>query len=159
MYGSRINEAKNACINLIQETLDLNIHRLGIITFGSRVQMISNLTQNKDKLIAAVKNVISNGSTNMSDAIKLAYDSYDNNKSNKAIILITDGQPDNYELTHYIANKAKSHGVSIATIGVHDADETFLRRISGDTNLTFMVNNISKLSETFGEAVVNLLRK
>lgn len=161
MSGNRITQAKTACEKLILEILDLNIHRLGLITFESKVQMMCRLTQNKRTLLEAVKAVGVGGSTNMDGAIRLATNELCGveNSNNKAVILITDGAPDSASIALREAEKARNSGISIATIGVYGAVESFLKDISYDANLNFMVGNIEKLADTFGKAVANLLRK
>ena len=186
MDGKRMEEAQNACRKLIMETLDLDVHRLGLITFGSQAKLLCSLTQDKRGLLKAVEEagVSLMGSTNMSEAIRMGrnelrqyysssrsnsglfaellstlYGRERDNSRNKAMILITDGDPDNSRTTLQEAAAARNSQISIATIGVYGAVEEFLRKVSDDSNLCFMVNNIEKLSDTFGQAVANLLRK
>lgn len=159
MSGRKIEEAKKACIKLIQNTLDLSTHRLGIIAFGSHIKELCKPTQNRAELMYAVDRIVIEGSTNMSGAISRANDELAHSKNKKAIIVITDGDPDSKSETNKCAKIAQSKNIAIATIGVQGADNTYLRKLSGDDNLSFKVENIEKLSDTFGQAVENLLRK
>jgi len=95
----------------------------------------------------------------MDRAITHAKDELSDSVNKKAVIIITDGYPNSTTSTDRAASNAKSSGISIATIGVQGADKGYLAKIASDENLCFMVDNISKLSETFGKAVENLLRK
>lgn len=161
MYGRKMEEAKSACRKLIEKTLDLSAHRLGLITFGSTVNEECTLTHSRNSLLRAVDRVSINGSTNMQGAVLRAYRNFRNNNQNRAqaILLITDGAPDDQKETMQVARTAQESGISIATIGVQGADQNYLRRLSKDENLSFMVNDMEKLSDTFGQAVQNLLRK
>lgn len=159
MSGDKIVEAKNACIKLIQETLDLKTHRLGIITFGSRENLLCRLTKDKGELMYAIDRVRIAGSTSMDSAINRATDELVHSTNKKAIIIVTDGDPDSKGATTKAANRAKAEGIAIATIGVQGAYKRYLSELSGDSKLNFMVDNISKLSDTFGQAVENLLIK
>lgn len=159
MRGKRIEEAKSACVKLIQETLDLRVHRLGIITFGFKDKLLCGLTKDKQELMLAIDRVEIDGNTNMSSAIVHAKDELIHSINDKAIILITDGAPNSKEKSIRVAEEARKCGISIATIGVHKADKNFLRQLSNDDKLNFMVDNISELSGIFGEAVKNLLQK
>ena len=199
MDGKRMEEAQNACRKLIKETLDLRVHRLGLITFGSQAKLLCSLTQDKGSLLTAVKEagVSIYGSTNMSAAIRMGrnelrpddsssrsnsssplgtfgilkallgedhstsmmFDRERDDSRNKAMILITDGDPDNRQFVLQEAEAARNRQIAIATIGVYGAVEEFLRKVSDDSSLCFMVDNIEKLSDTFGQAVANLLRK
>ena len=99
------------------------------------------------------------GSTNMSDALSIAQQEFSRSAGRKAIILITDGDPDRYDATRLAAQSVKAQNIDIAAIGVQDAKLSYLRELASARNLCFMVKDASKLSETFGEAVENLLRK
>lgn len=158
LYG-RISEAKAACSKLISETLDLRTHMLGIITFGSDAHSVCGLTQDRNKLLTSVNSISTFGTTNMSDAFVMADKKLASSNHEKAVIVITDGIPNAPYSAKQLADTLKSHDISIATIGVQDADNNFLRSISSGDNLSFMVKDISKLSDTFGQAVQNLLSK
>lgn len=159
MRGKKIAEAKKASAKLIQEILDLSVHRLGIITFGFRDKLLCGLTKDKGQLLYAIDRVEIDGNTNMNSAITHAKDELLHSVNKKAIIIITDGVPNSKTASAKAAEEARDNGIAIATIGVQGADTDYLRQLSADDNLNFMVNNISQLSETFGQAVENLLRK
>lgn len=155
----RITQAKMAAIKLVTETLDLNVHRLGIITFGSKAELLCKLTNDKSILVTAIDSINVYGSTEMSGAIGIADEELAKSNNEKAILLITDGDPDNFSNTKNMASKAKEHGISIATIGVQEADEAFLKSIASNSELFFIVDDVSKLADTFGQAVQSLLSK
>lgn len=157
-YG-RIKQAKLACAKLVSETLNLDVHRLGIITFGSKAKLVSELSQDKNSLLTAIDCISTTGSTNMAEALSMADNKLSKSKSDKAIILITDGDPDSVSEAKKKAAAAKANGISIATIGVQDADKSFLKQIASKDDLNFMVNDVAKLADTFGQAVQNLLSK
>lgn len=159
MQGKKIAEAKKASVKLIQEILDLSVHRLGIITFGFRDKLLCGLTKDKGQLMYAIDRVEIDGNTNMNSAITHAKDELIHSGNKKAIIIITDGAPNSKTASAKAAEEARDNGIAIATIGVQGADTDYLRQLSADDNLNFMVSNISQLAETFGQAVENLLRK
>ena len=159
MGGKRIEQAKIAFRTLVNDTLDLNLHRLGLITFGKNSKEVCELTNNKQYLINAVNSIRTNGSTNMTSALNVAYNNLIKCKYEKAIILITDGDPDSVSTALSEAYELKNKGVSIATIGVEDADTEFLAKVASKSDLNFMVNDVSRLGEAFGKAVKNLLSK
>ena len=159
MRGDKIEQAKKACVKLIQEMLDLSVHRLGIITFGDVDTLLCGLTRDKSQLMLAVDRVTVRGQTRMHSAIIHARDELKNSNNKKAIIIITDGAPDSRNGTEMVAKETKEKGISIATIGVDGADSGYLSKIASDDSLNFKVSNIAKLSDTFGQAVENLLRK
>ena len=121
--------------------------------------MLCGLTGNKNELMLSVDRVTINGSTNMSGAIECATRGLKESKNKKAVILITDGSPDSIAATDHAAEAARKDNIAIATIGVQGAKKSYLRNLSKDDNLSFMVDNLDKLSDTFGQAVKNLLSK
>lgn len=159
MRGNKIEQAKKACVKLIQETLDLSVHRLGIITFGDVDKLLCGLTRDKNQLMFAIDRVSVWGQTKMHSAIIHACDELKSSKNKKAMIIITDGSPDSRSATEAAAKETRDKGISIATIGVDGADTNYLNKIASDDGLNFKVSNIAKLSDTFGQAVENLLRK
>ena len=159
MDGKRIKAAKEACCKLVQETLDLSTHRLGIITFGDYINKVCGLTHNKKELLLAIDGVSTYGATHMAKAIEMANEELQKSKNKKAIIIITDGEPYSRYDSEIQAARARDNAISIAAIGVQQADMAFLNVITKDDNLVFNVNSVDKLSETFGQAVENLLRK
>ena len=106
-YENKMKEAKRASLKLIQETLDLNLHRLGIITFGSNERMLCELTNDKGQLMLAIDSVDTSGSTKMDLAIIRAEKELEKSNNKKAIILITDGEPDNKGATERAAESAR----------------------------------------------------
>lgn len=159
MMGKKIEEAKKACIDLIEKTLDLKTHRLGLITFGWYEKLLCELTHNKKQLMHAVDRVAIDGNTDMSGAIKRAEQELSGSQNKKAVIIITDGEPNSRSATEKAADSAKKKGIGIATIGVQGANFSFLETLTEGDDLNFRVTDISKLSDTFGQAVENLLRK
>lgn len=159
MIGERLTQAKIACTKLVNETLDLNTHRLGIITFGNKAELISGLSNDRNALLSAIDVIRISGSTNMSAGMDMANKSLMDSTNDKAIILITDGNPNSTGAVLNRKEEASKLGISIATIGVQDADRDFLSRVASNHDLNFMVNDVEKLADTFGQAVQNLLSK
>lgn len=159
MYGNRIKAAKKACKKLIQETLDLSVHKLGLISFGNFAHVVCELTQDRGALMVGLEQIEVNGSTEMATAIRNATNRLKKSKNRKALIIVTDGEPNSKSETSEEAKKAKELGISIATIGVQNSEMNYLGNLSSDKNLTYNVNNIDSMSEVFGKAVENLLRK
>lgn len=159
MRGEKIKAAQKACSELVNNTLDLSVHRLGIITFGDAIKLMSGLTKNKQELQLAIDRIDVFGMTFMDKAIDKADEMFKNNNNKKAIIIVTDGLPNSKSATTKAAERIRKNDVSIATIGVKGADMKYLSELSQNDELNFKVDNISKLSETFGKAVENLLKK
>ncbi|MBR5154779.1 MAG: VWA domain-containing protein [Alphaproteobacteria bacterium] len=105
--------------------------RIGLILFGTRAYLQSPLTFDKE----AIKNILYNAdagmagnSTSIGDALGLALKSIkdDKNKSNKVIILLSDGESnDGYLSMAEAIDMAEKEGLKVYTIGV-GAENSFL---------------------------------
>ena len=79
------------------------------------------------------------GSTNMTDAIKMAFEKLVNRKGMSAMVIVTDGMPDNPTSAIEAAQKAKEKGIKIIAIGTDDAEQEFLKELASETELSVRV--------------------
>lgn len=122
---NRLQAVKAAASEFIDKRYD---DRIGLVLFGTRAYLQSPLTFDRQ----AVKDILwamdagmAGNSTSIGDALGLALKSIkeDNNKENKVIILLTDGENNDGSLSLPQAiNLAKSEKIKIYTIGVGGAD-------------------------------------
>ncbi len=96
------------------------------------------------------------GTTNLLAALELALNVYTDNPSNtnKVIVLICDGEPDDPELTLQIANQLKLLGISIygVLINSSNSSEYFMKQISDiyvSTDYEHLIHEIKKLDFCF----------
>ena len=162
--GGRMDEAKKACNKLIEEMIDLSVHRLGLVDFTSRAELICGLTQDENKLLDTVAHITTGGSTNMHHAIKIANNELKSSINDKVIIIVTDGRPDNNEEAKAMAKVSKQSGIRVITIGVgNDIDRELMKRLSSvsETNQVefYQINNMNKLAETFKTIINSLSRQ
>lgn len=159
---SRMVDAKNACTSLINDMIDFNVHRLGIVKFTSSATLLNPLTSNKSQLLKTVESITTSGSTNMHDAIKVANNTLKRSENEKVIIIVTDGYPDNENLTKKMANDAKNSGIRVISIGAgHGVDYTLLEKISSNVDKkidSYRIDEMSKLTETFKTIISSLSR-
>ena len=66
----------------------------------------------------------------MAEAIKVARYHLDKSGSTRVIVIATDGRPDNKKAALKEAEKAKSRGIDIITIGTDDANQDFLKQMA-----------------------------
>jgi uncharacterized protein YegL len=112
------------------------VGEVGVVTFSNRAEVRAPLTSlaDKDKLIASLSGVPSDGQTNMDDALAAAEEMLAEGKSGKkAIVFLTDGrnEPRRYQETHLeLARK----NIEIYSVGLSDrADYELLERMAADT--------------------------
>lgn len=62
----------------------------------------------------------------MAAAFDLAAEKLSSSSRGRAVVVVTDGMPDSTDAVLRAANKLKSLGIDIITIGTNDADQRFL---------------------------------
>ena len=90
----KLGEVKNAVKNFINKQ-NLSDNQLGIISFGSKAKINSDLTSEKSSLAKEVEKLQTNGSTRMDLAIEAATKMLSKTDENTEdyILLFTDGKP------------------------------------------------------------------
>ncbi len=158
MSGNPIQLAKNACINLVNDMIDLNYHRLGLISFGSASQIISDLSQDKVHLISKIQTINTSGQTNMTAAFHHSADMLKSSTNSKICILVTDGYPDCSSDVLSVSKKVKEKDIRCITIGAGDIDKNFLMEVASAKTDFHYVNDMSGLKNVF-ENVINSLQR
>ena len=137
MSGSKISEAKQGAVSFAGEAA-LKGYAVGLVSFASDASLISEPAANAG-LAAAVEALQADGGTNMADAINLAIETV-GGRGSRAIVLVTDGEPNNREATIDAATRAKRLGIDIITIGVDGGDAEFLRLLATRPDLATYVS-------------------
>lgn len=158
MVDMPLSQAKTASVMLVNDIIDLHVHRLGIVGFGSRAVEISPLSHNKEKLISCINQLEADGSTDMTGAIRLGRSALEGSKNRKVLMLVTDGGPDNRKGAKNAANEAKEAGLDIITIAAgNGADKHYLVSLATSSKFAFSIENMGQLSEIFKTAVAQYL--
>ena len=116
---NRIERAKRFAMNAVKT---LRSERLGLIIFAGNAYLQTPLTDDYAALniflSSANTNMVSNQGTAISSAIEMAQESFEvENKANKAIIIISDGETHDEEAIAQ-AKAARSEGILTFTVGV-----------------------------------------
>ena len=159
MYGRALSEAKKACNSLLEEMINFDIHRMGLITFDSTAHKLSGLSKNKEKLKSYISDILASGGTNMVSALQFAYDELNKSKREKVVIIVTDGYPDSMAETLNFAAKLKFADMRIIAIGVGSGIEyDFLKHLAGMDD-AYKLDNMSELRNTFKEVIMKVTEK
>ena len=137
MAGENIKQAKDGAIGYYREAQKKG-YSVGLIKFSSSAEHLLKPQNEDTKLISAIQKMYTSGSTNMSDAIRMATEKLGRN-GERIICIVTDGMPDNESATLDEANNAKSLGIDIMTIGTDNADKTFLQKLATRKELSIKV--------------------
>lgn len=130
---NRLTAVKKAAVEFIQKRHD---DRIGLILFGTRAYLQAPITYDKRSIQEILWNMdagMAGDSTSIGDAVGLALKTLkdSNNKDEKVVILLTDGENNDGSLSMSEAiNLAKNEKVKIYTIGV-GAESSFVQSFFG----------------------------
>lgn len=139
MEGEKLDQACQGAIGFGQNALSKG-YTVGLIAFGSHASLVQPATTSKNTLAEALDGLSIMGSTNMVAAFELAVTHLDHPFSNRVMVLVTDGEPDNRGKTIAVARAAIRTGIEIITIGTDDANQSFLDQISSSTESALRIH-------------------
>lgn len=129
MNGQKLSKAKSGALKFTGDAI-ANGYRVGLIQFGSNAVHLCEPQRNLSILVSKLRDMGIIGSTNMTDAIRLATQKLLGKGPFRSICIVTDGMPDDPQTASDAAQQAKKHGIDIITIGTDDADDDFLKKIA-----------------------------
>jgi Mg-chelatase subunit ChlD len=100
-----------------------------------RVEPTTNLSAIREGLLKVGLQL----TTNMAAAIKLATEQFGRSQGLRAMVLVTDGYPDDAEAALSAAKDAKRRDITIIAIGTDDADRNFLKKLASASELATTV--------------------
>ena len=154
---SDIDEAKSACKYLVNNLVDLTIHRIGLVSFESQARLECNLTSDKAKLGKIIDGLGIGCATNLYDALVIANNAFLSNDKKRVIIVVTDGMPMHEIKVSDYAKRLRDMGIEIIAIGIgNDCKKDYLRKIAEGN--VYGINTIAELRETFKAAVEKLTK-
>ncbi len=157
MMGSDMDNAKNACREMVNSLIDLENNRIGIISFETYSQVRSKLTHDKSQLLAAISPIIATGGTNMSAAFYDAKQILSDSENNPLAIMVTDGCPNSETDARSSAKELIGEGIRLITIGVgYGVNSNFLKEIASSSDDYYFVENMDKLKDVFSEIAQGL---
>ncbi len=137
--GQKFTKAKSGLLKFAKEAISKG-YSVGLIQFGSYATHLCDPQRELtifDRSLMAMKIC---GSTNMTDAIRLATQKLLNKDAAKVICIVTDGFPDDPQTTLNAAQNAKQNRIDIITIGTDDADHEFLKKLATRAELGIKVS-------------------
>jgi molecular chaperone DnaK (HSP70) len=159
MRGREMELAKDACKKLVTNIIDLNTHKLALISFGDHAKIVSELTNNKEELIKRIETISSYGGTPMAEAFNLSNGILEISSNERISIVVTDGAPNNKQSVIKATNRAKQLAIRVIAIGVGSGvDSSYLKTITTSQNDYHYVDDMSSLEETF-TSVINALQR
>jgi uncharacterized protein with von Willebrand factor type A (vWA) domain len=139
----RMDSAKNAAFEFVDK-LNLESTSVSIIGFSDDVKEYCSLSKD----IMVIKNAIGKMSAvgGTESPLKYCYNKLKDSKDKSIIVLLTDGEWSGQWKAIFTSDKCKAAGIDIIGIGIGDADEKFLRRISSISVMTDLDNLVGSFS-------------
>ena len=147
MSGYKLEQAKEGIIDFAKDAVRREF-LVGLIKFNSSATHICEPIRDIVSLERHLKIMMATGSTNMTDAIKMAHEHLKRVECSRAIVIATDGLPNNVKTSIKAGQLAKNDGIDIITIGTDDADRDFLSKLASQTELSTKVSR-----EMFAKAI------
>jgi VWFA-related protein len=115
----KLQAAKDAAIAYVQQTRPNDL--TGLLVFNTKIKYVQKITQNKDKLVNAIKDLKARDDTAMYDALIEATGVLEAYQGRKAIIALTDGMDNRSKASpDDVIQRIGPAGLSISTIGLGD---------------------------------------
>ncbi len=114
-------------------------YAVGAIDFGSKACCLLGATRNFYRFQKQVMRLGADGRTAMDSAIRLGTWRLRFKQGYRAMILITDGQPDDPKATLQAATIARRLGINLIAVGTSGADEAFLASLTPKPELAKVV--------------------
>ena len=140
MSGDKLAQAKKGAVDFSREAKDKG-YTVGIVQFATRATHICEPHEDLSLLQRHVNELKVGGTTNMADGIRLATSKLADRSRARAMVVVTDGQPNDQRAALAAADDAKRRGIDIITIGTDDADRSLLARIASRSDLSTMVTS------------------
>jgi molecular chaperone DnaK len=157
MQGTKMEAARRGVVDNARELLAAGgEHKVGVVSFATFAEIVCRPTSDLAEVERAVDCMIASGTTAMhagiGEAVELAREAPPG--TDRDVVLVTDGLPDNQPAALAAAAKARSLGVSLCSLGIghQDVDEAFLRDM---TPLTLVIDKADGL----GRGMTTLLRQ
>lgn len=158
MQGTKVAIAKSAAINFVKK-LNSDIARVGLVSFESQPQTLSELTTDYEEIIDIIAGLSAYGGTNIDLGLEEGYSVLNQSGQENArpvILLLSDGHSDTQAAID-AADKIKDENIQILTVGIGDADQGLLSNIaSSPRDFIFSTTN-QGLREAFDIAALRLL--
>lgn len=141
--GAKLKEVKAAATGFV-ERHSKGDSLIAVVGFGRAVHRAASLTTDAEPLHRAIIRLSDGGSTAMDQGLEAGADElgqmpkeWRDEKIPKAILLFTDGQPDDKEATLKAAEECRGKDLRIVAIGAGDSEDEFLAQVTGDAKTVF----------------------
>ena len=149
MAGGKLAQAKRGAIDFFNEARAKGYH-VGLVKFETYAELICEPQTELPVIRRYVEQLDRGISTDMAEGIMIAADKLRGQPGTRAIVVVTDGIPDNEEDALAAGREARNEGIDMITIGTDDADQGFLKKLASRENLSVIVT-----SENLGRGIAS----
>lgn len=153
-WSSKMVIAKDALRKNIQDLISIGGDncRIGLVSFNSEAEVLCKPTSDLSTLKKAIEKLEPTGLTAMDKGILLALSLITDVPpgTDREIVLVTDGMPDDKELALSAALNTQSKGIKLMTLGLgkSDVDESFLKQMTPNTLVIDKINDMTQAVTT-----------
>jgi uncharacterized protein with von Willebrand factor type A (vWA) domain len=140
MFGEKIVQAKQGALDFARTAIRKG-YRVGLIDFGDEAHLICEPTRDVSLIAGSVEKIFITGSTNLSDALRMASERLLKKEGCRLAVVATDGYPSNPNSALEIAAEMKKDKIEILAISTPDADQNFLSKLVSRKDLNLKVEN------------------
>ena len=155
MAGDKLAQAKRGAEDFARSALRGG-YLIGVVAFGDDAHIATGPEATEVILHSALASLTAGGGTNLTAGLTLAASNLEDRRTQRAIVVVTDGQPNDRESALVVARAASQAGIRIIAIGTDDADAAFLASLSTAPDLAAFVD-ASNLREGVATAARLLL--
>jgi molecular chaperone DnaK len=134
MVGQKLEQARSGSYDFARKALSGG-YSIGLIRFSDSAQLLCRPETDCNAIASVLSGLSAYGTTNMEAAIEMAAAELSGLAGTRALVVVTDGLPDNPARTLAAARNARSQGIRIITIGTENADSSFLRQLASGSDL------------------------
>lgn len=156
MSGDPISQAKRGLQDFARQAIAGGFH-IGIVAFDDDCRDVVCSTNEIQVLADSLSRVQTGGGTLMAPPLRLAIQRLSQEKGERVIFLVTDGQAADADETLRQAIIAKAAGIDVMTLGTEGADHNFLSKLSTRSDLARKTTTAS-LQTGISQAARLLLR-
>ena len=140
MAEHKIAQAREGALRFASEAVAKS-YAVGLIGFSSGGSRMCEPREEVSHIQRHLPRLEPDGTTNMAAGIDLARESLAGRRGPLAMVVVTDGMPDDEAATLAAARRAKEARIDVITVGTDDADVAFLRKLASRSGLAVVVEN------------------
>lgn len=154
MDGNPIIEAKRAAMDDFVRQLDMSHSYITVLEFADSTKVHCRWENDTNAVRRAISNItVGNVGYGTDDPLDAHLSSFRSNECPRIAVVLTDGEWGNQNRAISAAERAKRDGVTIYGIGIGEANESFLNKISSGKGRKI---DLGQLKQAFKEVAVSI---